>query len=150
VIPVTSFFAMPGETRAWLDVEVERLGLSLIEDPLPSGPSRYFVWPFDAPPLPEGAFGVLVHPPAVCSDTLTMGDTGWRPSAFPDTVAASGRRLNRQLATSLRKIATVPLFAVSYDGSVRDAKPTAWGTEAAISTGLSLRKWRDGAVTFQP
>ena len=150
VIPVTSFFATPDETRRWLDVEVERLGLLVIEDHLPSGSLWYFVWPTDAPALPNGAFGVMVIAPAVYGDTLTMGETGWKASAFPDPIASLGKRLSQQLTRSLRKIATVPLFAVSYDGSVRGAMPTAWGTADAISTSLTRRQWRDGAVTFEP
>ena len=68
----------------------------------------------------------MVWFPAIDEAALTMGWTGWKASAFDDPIASVGRQLNRALTRSLRRLATVPLYAVSYDGATRSAKPAAW------------------------
>jgi hypothetical protein len=149
---MTQFFATPDETQAWVDTEIERLGLLMNEEVLPIGGRRCFLWPRDVPlPHESGRVtGVLVHFPASHEDTLTMGVTGWKASAFPEPAASRGRRLSHQLTRSLRKMATVPLYAVSYDGTSRSEKADVWATPTVVSAGTSLRQWPDGAVTFRP
>ena len=149
---MTQFFATPNETRQWVEDEIERLGLLVHDESLPGGERRCFLWPPDVPlPHEPGRVqGVLVHFPASLEDTLTMGWTGWKASAFPEPTASCGRRLSQQLTRSLRKLATVPLYAVSYDATSRSDKADVWATPTAVSTGLSLRQRRNGAVTFQP
>lgn len=133
-----------------MDSEVKRLGLAVVDERWPDGALVFsFLWPMDAPPLPEDARGVMVDPPRVYDSTLTMGETGWKASSFEEPVISVGKRLNRQLTRSLRTIATVPLFAVSADGSARSKRPAAWGTADVVNSGLTLRQFRYGAVTFQ-
>lgn len=152
MLSVTRFFATPEETQAWVDAEIERLGLFMHQESLPVGGRRSFLWPLDVPPpqQPPRVSGVLVHFPAMHEDTLAMGWTGWKASAFPEPAASCGRRLSQQLTRSLRKLVTVPLYAVSYDGTSRSEKADVWATPTVVSTEVSLRQWRDGAVTFQP
>ena len=92
----------------------------------------------------------MVDFPAIEGATLTTGVTGWKASAFKEPVASQGRQLAQQLTRSLRKIATIPLYAVSFDGLSRSDKPDAWGTPAAVSAGMALRQWRDRSVRFNP
>ena len=145
---MTHFFATPGETTDWLDAEVQRIGLTIHIVELPAGAKRCFVWPKGSPP-PGLVPGVLVDIPEEHGDTLAMGQTGWKGSAFNEPTASEGSRLHRQLTRSLRKLATVPLFAVSYDGRSRDEKPFAWGSPIAVRSGRVLRQWRGGGVTFE-
>jgi hypothetical protein len=149
---VTQFFATPDETQEWVEDEIERLGLLVHDESLPSGGRRCFLWLRDVPlpHQPGGVQGVLVHFPASHEDALTMGWTGWKASAFPEPAASRGRRLSRQLTRSLRRLATVPLYAVSYDSTSRSDKADVWATPRVAHAGLSLRQWRDGSVTFQP
>src|SRR4051794_13063396 len=148
---MTHFFATPDETQAWVDAEATRLRLLVEEGRLPGGTKRCFLWPRDAP-RPPGTHvaGVLVDFPETYDSTLTMGVTGWKASAFQEPVASIGRRLARQLSRSIRRMAPLPLYAVSPDGSSHDDKPFAWGTPTVVSAGMTLRQWRDGAVTFRP
>ena len=150
VVPVTSFFAMPEETEAWVAAEVNRLGLVMYDEVLAGGSRRCFLWPQEAQPLPPPARGVMVWFPTIEEAALTMGGTGWKASAFDDPIASVGRRLNEALTRSLRRLATVPLYAVSYDGVTRSDKPAAWGSEAAVAGGKELRQFRDGSATFEP
>lgn len=149
-MPVTSFFATPEETEAWVAAEVERLGLVTYDEVLAGGSRRCFLWPQDAEPLPPPAQGVMVWFPAFEEATLTMGWTGWKASAFDDPIASVGRRLNQALTRSLRRLAPVPLYAVSYDGVTRSDKPAAWGSRAAIAAGKALRQFRGGSAAFEP
>ena len=135
---MTHFFATPEETQLWVDAEIQRLGLLVHDELLPGGSHRCFLWPLGAL-APDRARGVLVHFPSIHEDTLTMGVTGWKGSALPEPAATQGQRLNRQLTRSLRKLATVPVFAISYDGKGRSAKPDAWATPTVASSGMSLR-----------
>ena len=152
MLTVTQFFATPEETQTWVDAEIERLGLLMHRESLPTGGLRCFLWPLDTPePFEPGRVsGVLVHFPTSTEDTITMGWTGWKASAFPEPAASCGQRLSQQLTRSLRKLATVPLYAVSYDGTSRSEKADVWATPTVVSAAVSLRQWRDGAVTFQP
>lgn len=148
---MTQFFATPDETQAWVDAEIERLALVVRDEPLQAGGRRCFLWPPDVPPPdPRRLSGVLVHFPASHEAVHTMGWTGWKASAFAEPTASRGRRLSQQLTRSLRKLATVPLYAVSYDGTSRSERAVAWATPTVVSTGLPLRQWRDGAVAFRP
>lgn len=148
---VTHFFATHDETQAWVDAEAARLRLVVEEDWLPGGTRRCFLWPREAPSSPGmKVVGVMVDFPAMYEGALTIGVTGWKAPAFQEPIASVGRRLTQQLSRSLRKMATIPLYAVSYDGSSRDDKPSAWGTPTAVSAGVTLRQRRGGAVTFTP
>jgi hypothetical protein len=151
-MPVTQFFAMPEETQEWLEAEIKRLKLITRDDRLAGGLRQCLLWPRDEPPLADTGrvTGVMVQFPETYDATLTMGVTGWKASAVPEPAASRGRRLSQQLARSLREMATVPLYAISYDGDSRSDKADVWGTPAAVSAGMSLRQWRDGVVTFQP
>lgn len=152
VSTVTQFFATPEETQAWVDAEIERLSLLMHHESLPGGGRRCFLWPLEIPlpHQPGRVSGVMVHFPTGHETTLTMGWTGWKASAFPEPAASCGRRLGQQLTRSLRKLATVPLYAVSYDGTSRSDKADVWATPTVVHAGVSLRQWPDGAVTFQP
>ena len=143
------FFATVEETSDWLEAEVERIGLTLKCGYLPAGGRTCFVWPRGAS-TPGLVDGVLVDFPVEYEGTLTMGRTGWKASAFEASTAAEGRRLHQQLTRSIRHMATVPLFSVSWDRSSRSEKPFAWGSPAVVRGGRVLRQWRDGAVTFEP
>ena len=141
---VTYFFAMPDETKQWLDAEVDRLSLTMQADGFGlSGGRRFFLWPGDISHPPHSR-GVVVDFPALDDTTLTCGWTAWGASGFDEPYASQGRRLSRQLMRSLRKVAGIPLFAVSYDGRARSARPLAWGTSQAVGSGKKLRQWRDG------
>lgn len=146
---MTHFFATPEEAEAWLGDVVERWRLVCHQDVLPGGGRQCFLWPQDLPSLgPVG--GVVAQMPEILGQTLTMGVTGWKASAFDEPAASEGRRLNERLSRSLRKLASVPLYAVSFDGSTRSDRPFAWGTPRAADGTYTLRQWRDGAVTFVP
>jgi hypothetical protein len=84
VVPVTSFFAMPEETEAWVAAEGNRLGLVMYDEVLAGGSRRCFLWPQEAQPLPPPARGVMVLFPAIEEAALTMGGTGSKASAFDD------------------------------------------------------------------
>ena len=146
---MTQFFATPEEVESWLGEVVERFGLVCHEDVLPAGGRQCFLWPQDLP-SPGLARGVLAQFPEIHGHTLTMGVTGWKASSFDEPAASEGRRLNERLGRSLRKLATVPLYAVSFDGGSRSDRPVAWGTPRAVDGSFTLRQWRDGAVTFAP
>lgn len=92
----------------------------------------------------------MVQFPAIDDAVLTMGETGWKASAFEEPIASEGRRLSRALTRSLRTLAPVPVHAVSYDGASRGARPAAWASQEALVSGRVLRQFREGAVWFAP
>lgn len=146
---MTTFFALPAESEAWLDEVVVTLDLARRDRPLPAEGVQAFLWP-NGSTAPDGmAAGVMVQPGQVFDDTLTAGVTGMKFSAFSEQVAREGGRLNRQLTRSVRKWATIPLYEVSYKGD-KSTKPFAWGSAEAVASGFVLRQFNGGAVTFVP
>jgi len=145
---MTYFFALPDEVTDWLKSEVSRLGLG--EDvEVWSGTTRVFVWPNDLV-RPPRARGVVVEYPMRYDTVLTSSRVSWQPSGFAEPFASQGRRLSQQLVRSFRRVAIVPLFAVSFDRATRGDRPTAFGSRRAVEEGMKLRQWRDAAATFEP
>ena len=91
----------------------------------------------------------MVWHPEQHGSTLILGRIGWKAAAFGEPTASTGRRLSRALVRSLRRRATVPLYAVSGQGGQRGNAPSAWGTELAVGQGIELREFPDGLVTFE-
>lgn len=76
-----------------------------------------------------------------------------RPNASKPSIVklvGVGIVVERRGIALCRNLATVPLYAVSYDGTSRSDKADAWATPTVVSAAVSLRQWRDGAVTFRP
>ena len=145
---MTAFFATPEETQDWLRLEATRLSALLHEEQLPAGSRRSFLWPRGEPPLPPPLRGVQVWHPTATATVLSEGYTGWLASVFDERTATVGRRLSRSLTRSLRKRATVPLFAMSLDEAHFSTRPVAWGTHAAVSSGLRLRQFTGAGCWF--
>ena len=145
---MTAFFATPEETEDWLLLEAERLHAFVHDELRLSGSRRSFLWPRDEPALPPPARGVEVWHPTATATVLSPGSTGWVAAGFHEHTARIGRRVSRSLTRSLRKRATVPLFAMSRDGTCISSKPAAWGTSAALSSGLGLRQFPDTGCWF--
>lgn len=145
---MTAFFATPDETQDWLRCEVNRLRLAVRHDGPHGGDEQCFLWPLTEPALPPPAPGVQVWFPTVTGSVLTQGGIGWKASAFYEDTAAVGQRLSRALTRSLRKRATVPLHAMSLDGTVIAGKPSAWGTSTAVRGALRLRQFADAGCWF--
>ena len=88
----------------------------------PVGGRRCFLWPQDVPEPPQQPRRVSGVPAVHFPASHRRHASPWggldgrrRPSRNP--AASCGRRLSQQLTRSLRKLATVPLYAVSYDGT---------------------------------
>lgn len=144
---MTYFFALPEEASEWLSADIRRLDLEA-DDEQVGRLHRIFVWP-EAQPRPSRARGVAVDLPRAFDGALISGRVSWTPSAFDEPIASEGSRLRRQLARSLRRVATIPLFAASADGVNRSPRPMAFGTPRAVDSGLTLRQWRDAPVHFE-
>jgi hypothetical protein len=147
---MTHFFATPEETEAWLAEVVNLMGLARSDEAWPGGSHRSFLWPSGLPAPSRSPAGVLIDHPEVSGRTLTRDWIAFKPSAFSPPVALEGRRLTRRLRRSIRRIAHVPLYAVSLDGQSRDNKPSASGTATATDGNYELRTFRHQGVTFEP
>ncbi len=122
---------LPHADRDGGRTEVVRLDVLVQDELLPGGTRRCFLWPRSEPPLPPPLPGVQVWHPTATAAVLTQGATAWPPSAFDERTAPVGRRLSRFLTRSVRKRATVPLFAMSLDGTSISCGPDAWGPPQA-------------------
>lgn len=147
---MTLFFALPDEVEDWVSDLVGHIDLVRQARSLHAGGLQVFLWPrSELTSQPTGTFGgVMVHYPQLLPEALTAGDTGWKASAFDEAAGVVGSRLNRQVTRSLRRWVVIPLFAVSSNGQGRGSRPSAWGSAAALDSGVALRQFREGTVRF--
>ncbi len=138
---------LPHADRDGGRTEVVRLDVLVQDELLPGGTRRCFLWPRSEPPLPPPLPGVQVWHPTATAAVLTQGATAWPPSAFDERTAPVGRRLSRFLTRSVRKRATVPLFAMSLDGTSISCGPDA-GDRRRRGCGLRPRQFTDAGCWF--